>query len=102
MSKLPCHVVDRVMSLLTIMNVFNLTPLLPYQHSWVKYILFKLYIVLLQEARTALDGVPSIEHITNKQMDYVLKVLRIDEATLITFKMFAVVTALCERVTHME
>jgi hypothetical protein len=56
----------------------------------------------LQEAKIALDGVPSIQHITNKQMEYVMKVLKIDEATLVTFRMFAVVTALCERVTHME
>ncbi|KAL4226193.1 hypothetical protein ACF0H5_014179 [Mactra antiquata] len=55
-----------------------------------------------QEAKTALDGVPSVQHLTNKQMEYVLKVLKIDEATLVTFRMFAVVTALCERVTHMD
>ena len=27
-----------------------------------------------QEARIALDGVPSIQHMTSKQMDYVMKV----------------------------
>ncbi|XP_060590100.1 uncharacterized protein LOC132745252 [Ruditapes philippinarum] len=59
-------------------------------------------VLKCHEAKIALDGVPSIQHITNKQMEYVLKVLKIDEATLVTFRMFAVVTALCERVTHMD
>ncbi|XP_053377938.1 uncharacterized protein LOC123530293 [Mercenaria mercenaria] len=59
-------------------------------------------VLKCNEAKVALDGVPSIQHITNKQMEYVLKVLKIDEATLVTFRMFAVVTALCERVTHMD
>ena len=50
----------------------------------------------------ALGGVPSIQTITNKQLEYVLKVLNIDDASQITFRMFAVMTALSERVTQME
>ncbi|WAR25226.1 hypothetical protein MAR_010930 [Mya arenaria] len=59
-------------------------------------------VINTNEARVALDGVPSIQNMTSKQMEYVMRVLKIDEATLITFRMFAVVTALCERVTHMD
>ncbi|KAH3820045.1 hypothetical protein DPMN_121789 [Dreissena polymorpha] len=59
-------------------------------------------VINQHEAKIALDGVPSIQHMTTKQMDYVLRVLKIDEATRLTFRMFAVVTALCERVTHMD
>ncbi|XP_050412886.2 trichohyalin [Patella vulgata] len=59
-------------------------------------------VITFQEIRTALEGVPSVQHITNKQVDYVFKVLHIDDATLVTFRMFAVITALCERVTAMD
>lgn len=55
-----------------------------------------------RRARIALTGVPTIGNITEKQMDYVMKVIDIDENTEITFRMFAVAIALCERVTQME
>lgn len=60
------------------------------------------FVIAYKDARGALEGVPSIEKITKKQMDYVLKCLNIDENTRITFRMFSVVTALCERVTKMD
>lgn len=55
-----------------------------------------------RQARIALLGVPTIGNITEKQMDYVMKVVDIDENTEITFRMFAVVIALCERITQMD
>ncbi|GFO14405.1 hypothetical protein PoB_004091000 [Plakobranchus ocellatus] len=57
---------------------------------------------LLREAKQAIDGVASVNHITEKQLEYVLKVLKIDDATQVTFRMFAVISALCERVTQMD
>ena len=50
----------------------------------------------------ALDGIPSIQSINKKQMDYVLKVLDVDKESHVTFRMFSVITALAERVTAME
>ena len=55
-----------------------------------------------KEANVALDGVPSVQQMTNKQLDYVLSVLNLNDASRITFRMFAVVSALCERVTMMD
>ncbi|ESP04566.1 hypothetical protein LOTGIDRAFT_237314 [Lottia gigantea] len=55
-----------------------------------------------EETRMALGGVPSIQQITTKQLEYVLKVLNINDASQITFRMFAVMTALSERVTSMD
>ncbi|XP_046563193.1 uncharacterized protein LOC124272090 isoform X4 [Haliotis rubra] len=54
------------------------------------------------ETRVALDGVPTIQQMTPKQMEYVLKVLKIDDASQVTFRMFAVISALSERVTMMD
>ncbi|XP_061187777.1 uncharacterized protein LOC133195840 [Saccostrea echinata] len=54
------------------------------------------------DAKIALDGIEMLQHMTDKQLDYVFKVLHIDEASQVTFKMFAVITALCERVTNMD
>ncbi|XP_046353241.1 uncharacterized protein LOC124133066 isoform X2 [Haliotis rufescens] len=54
------------------------------------------------ETRIALDGVPTIQQMTAKQMEYVLKVLKIDDASQITFRMFSVISALSERVTQMD
>ncbi|GFS03630.1 dormancy/auxin associated domain-containing protein [Elysia marginata] len=59
-------------------------------------------VINIKEALTALDGVPGIQHMTTKQFDYVFKVLNIDDASQVTFRMFAVITALCERVTCMD
>ncbi|XP_072051146.1 uncharacterized protein [Amphiura filiformis] len=55
-----------------------------------------------QELRNALDGVQSLSEIKRKQIEYVLKVLDIDEHTKVTFKMFAVVAAVCERMCSMD
>nr|XP_034317865.1 zinc finger CCCH domain-containing protein 13 isoform X1 [Crassostrea gigas] len=54
------------------------------------------------DTKVALDGIEMLQHLTEKQLDYVFKVLHIDEASQVTFKMFAVITALCERVTNMD
>ncbi|XP_078339440.1 uncharacterized protein LOC111107058 isoform X2 [Crassostrea virginica] len=54
------------------------------------------------DTKIALDGIEMLQHMTEKQLDYVFKVLHIDEASQVTFKMFAVITALCERVTNMD
>ncbi|RUS85817.1 hypothetical protein EGW08_006446 [Elysia chlorotica] len=59
-------------------------------------------VIMADEARQAIDGVASVNHITEKQLEYVLKVLKIDDATQVTFRMFAVISALCERVTQMD
>ncbi|XP_067685072.1 uncharacterized protein [Haliotis asinina] len=59
-------------------------------------------VISYLETQTALDGVTSIQHMTSKQVQYVLKVLDIDDASQVTFRMFAVITALCERVTQMD
>ncbi|XP_012945585.1 trichohyalin, partial [Aplysia californica] len=59
-------------------------------------------VINLKETLTALDGVPSMQKMTSKQFDYVFKVLNINDATQVTFRMFAVITALCERVTRMD
>lgn len=50
----------------------------------------------------ALEGVPSINSVTKKQIDYVMKVLALDEHSSVTFRMFGVSVALCERITKME
>ncbi|XP_052104237.1 zinc finger CCCH domain-containing protein 13-like [Mytilus californianus] len=55
-----------------------------------------------KNTKSALDGIESIQHMTPKQMEYVFRVLNIDEATRVTFRMFAVLTALCERVSTMD
>ena len=50
----------------------------------------------------ALEAVPSVKEIGEKQMDYVFKVLDLEHENNMTFRMFAVMTALAERVTAME
>ncbi|KAI0222505.1 hypothetical protein LSAT2_026249 [Lamellibrachia satsuma] len=59
-------------------------------------------VVYPREAKIALEGVPSIQAISKKQLEYILKVLDIDRETKFTFRMFSVMTALAERVTHMD
>ncbi|GFS03619.1 hypothetical protein ElyMa_001154700 [Elysia marginata] len=59
-------------------------------------------VIMANGAKQAIDGVASVNHITEKQLEYVLKVLKIDDATQVTFRMFAVISALCERVTQMD
>nr|XP_026696037.1 trichohyalin isoform X2 [Ciona intestinalis] len=55
------------------------------------------YLLNMEETRVALEGIPSLQGMSDKQINYILKVLGIDETTTVTFKMFAVVCALCER-----
>ncbi|XP_074645814.1 uncharacterized protein LOC141902071 [Tubulanus polymorphus] len=55
-----------------------------------------------REMKTSLEGVPTIQHLTRKQMDYVLGVLKINDSKQVTFKMFAVAVALGERITQMD
>ena len=50
----------------------------------------------------ALEGIQSISSITKKQVNYVMKCLGLDEHSDMTFRMFGVSVALCERVTKME
>ncbi|XP_052781998.1 uncharacterized protein LOC128218381 [Mya arenaria] len=59
-------------------------------------------VISAKETRQALEGVPSVQQLTHKQFEYVFKVLKIDDASQVTFRMFAVITALCERVTKMD
>ncbi|XP_076812994.1 uncharacterized protein LOC143459655 isoform X2 [Clavelina lepadiformis] len=55
------------------------------------------YIVNLGETRVALEGIPALQNLNDKQVNYILKVLGIDDTTMVTFKMFAVIASLCER-----
>ncbi|XP_038068901.1 trichohyalin-like [Patiria miniata] len=55
-----------------------------------------------QEMRAAVEGVPSLSTIKPKQLEYVLKVLNIDDHTAVSFKMFAVVAGVCERMCNMD
>lgn len=57
----------------------------------------KNYTLNLSEANIALEGIPALKDINDKQKNYILKILGIDDASIITFKMFAVIAALCER-----
>ncbi|XP_067932252.1 myosin-2 heavy chain-like [Watersipora subatra] len=50
----------------------------------------------------ALEGIPSINSITKKQVQYVMKVLNLDHHSDVSFRMFGVSVALCERVTKMD
>lgn len=59
-------------------------------------------VIDIKETRVAIRGVDTVKHMTEKQKEYVFKVLKIDDASQITFRMFAVITALSERVTHMD
>uniref|UniRef100_H2Y9S6 Uncharacterized protein n=1 Tax=Ciona savignyi TaxID=51511 RepID=H2Y9S6_CIOSA len=51
----------------------------------------------MDETRVALEGIPGLQGMNDKQVNYILKVLGIDDATEVTFKMFAVICSLCER-----
>ncbi|XP_078677838.1 uncharacterized protein LOC144914153 isoform X2 [Branchiostoma floridae x Branchiostoma belcheri] len=59
-------------------------------------------ILNLQETRIALEGIQSITNVSRKQTDYVLRVLGIDDSTHVTFRMFAVIAALCERMCTLD
>ncbi|XP_022107844.1 LOW QUALITY PROTEIN: uncharacterized protein LOC110988534 [Acanthaster planci] len=55
-----------------------------------------------QEMRSAIEGVPFLSSIKPKQLEYVLKVLNIDDHSAVSFKMFAVVAGVCERMCNMD
>ncbi|XP_063953968.1 glutamic acid-rich protein-like [Lytechinus pictus] len=59
-------------------------------------------VLTLDAMREALNGVPSLSALKTKQLEYVLKVLDLDDHSRITFKMFAVIGAICERMTAMD
>ena len=77
--------------------------------NWTEVIDFFVYflyycdvVALLQDFKVALEGVPSISNITKKQIGCVMKVLALDEHSQVSFRMFGVSVALCERITKME
>ncbi|KAF6022964.1 hypothetical protein EB796_018720 [Bugula neritina] len=59
-------------------------------------------IVSYQDARVALEGVNSIAGMTEKQMDYVMKILDVQPHDHLSFRMFGVAAALSDRVTKMD
>ncbi|ELT92842.1 hypothetical protein CAPTEDRAFT_224063 [Capitella teleta] len=59
-------------------------------------------VIYAREAKLALDGVPCLVSISNKQLQYITQLLNIDQETNVTFRMFAVMSALAERVTEMD
>lgn len=59
-------------------------------------------VISCKETKQALEGVPTVQQMTPKQFEYVFKVLKIDDASQVTFRMFAVISALCERITQMD
>ena len=70
--------------------------------NWTEVINFFDDFAILQDFKVALEGVPSISNITKKQIGYVMKVLALDEHSQVSFRMFGVSVALCERITKME
>uniref|UniRef100_H2Y9S5 EF-hand domain-containing protein n=1 Tax=Ciona savignyi TaxID=51511 RepID=H2Y9S5_CIOSA len=48
-------------------------------------------VINMDETRVALEGIPGLQGMNDKQVNYILKVLGIDDATEVTFKMFAVI-----------
>lgn len=54
-------------------------------------------VLSISETKIALEGVPVVQDMGPRQLHYLLKLLGIDDATFVTFKMFAVICALCER-----
>ncbi|XP_069142672.1 eukaryotic translation initiation factor 5B-like [Argopecten irradians] len=59
-------------------------------------------VININALKIALEGIETLSKMTPRQREYVIKVLHIDEATEVTFRMFSVITALCERVTNMD
>uniref|UniRef100_A0A1I8G0Z9 SAP domain-containing protein n=1 Tax=Macrostomum lignano TaxID=282301 RepID=A0A1I8G0Z9_9PLAT len=53
-------------------------------------------------AKRAISMVPSVAGLSERQIDYALQVLGFDGNTQLTFRMFSVAMALCERVTKMD
>ncbi|XP_033113993.1 trichohyalin-like isoform X1 [Anneissia japonica] len=59
-------------------------------------------VINLNELKGAIEGIPTLQTLKPKQLEYALKVLNIDEHSMITFKMFAVMAALSERMCTMD
>ncbi|XP_032242088.2 uncharacterized protein LOC5516299 isoform X2 [Nematostella vectensis] len=59
-------------------------------------------ILTYEQMLMALEGVPTITGMSRQQLNYVLQVLEINSVSRISFKMFAVITALCERVITLD
>ncbi|XP_078343229.1 uncharacterized protein LOC144628969 isoform X2 [Oculina patagonica] len=59
-------------------------------------------IISYEQMLLALEGVPSIAGMSRKQLLFVLQVLELFPGSRITFKMFSVTTALCEKVTILD
>ncbi|XP_031573683.1 transcriptional regulator ATRX-like [Actinia tenebrosa] len=59
-------------------------------------------IINYEQMLLALEGVPTIQGMSRQQMNYVLQVLEINTFSRVSFKMFAVINALCERVTSLD
>ncbi|KAK3750165.1 hypothetical protein QZH41_015394, partial [Actinostola sp. cb2023] len=59
-------------------------------------------IISYEQMLLALEGVPTIQGMSRQQLSYVLQVLEISTFSRISFKMFAVITALCEKVTTLD
>ncbi|XP_070572862.1 trichohyalin-like [Ptychodera flava] len=59
-------------------------------------------ILDVSELKTAMEGIPSTQDVKEKQISYALKVLDIDDHSKISFKMFAVVAAVLERICNMD
>ncbi|XP_071961560.1 uncharacterized protein [Antedon mediterranea] len=59
-------------------------------------------VINLNELKGAIEGIPTLQTLKPKQLAYALKVLNIDEHSMITFKMFSVMAALGERMCTMD
>lgn len=59
-------------------------------------------IISYEQMLVAFEGVPSIAGMSRKQLMFVLKVLELLPGSRITFKMFSVTTALCEKVSVLD
>ncbi|XP_022805080.1 DNA ligase 1-like [Stylophora pistillata] len=59
-------------------------------------------MISYEQMMLALEGVPSIAGLSRKQLMFVLQVLELFPGSRITFKMFSVATALCEKVTILD
>ena len=51
-------------------------------------------LALPQAAKDALEAVPSVKDISDRQKDYIFTLLDLDDNSQMTFRMFAVMTAL--------
>lgn len=59
-------------------------------------------LISYEQMLLALEGVPSVAGMSRKQLMFVLQVLELFPGSRITFKMFSVTTALCEKVMTLD